>query len=152
MDLIGAREGLIQFADDVGDAVGGIETLVRIHLTGIIGVGGDLPAAQVDGLQARGDLLHGLVAGESAESVYIEIVLQQLPEAFGAHARESVLDVHGAAQLFDVLLRIGADDAFPAQVGLPVVLQVAMIAVGGHECVLFDVESCVQMAFFPSNN
>ena len=132
MDLIGARECLIEFADDIGHAIGGIQTLIGIHLAGVIGIGRDLPTAQVNRLQAGGDLLHGLIAGQGSQSGNVEIILQQLPEAFGAHARESVFDVDGAAELLDVFLGVGARDAFPAQVGLPVVFQVAVIAVGGH--------------------
>src|SRR5271155_2544935 len=55
-----------------------------------------------------------------------------MPQSLGAHARQSVLDVDGAAQLFDILLGVGASDALPAQVGLPLMFEVAVIAVGGH--------------------
>src|ERR1700687_5362990 len=67
VDLVGAHECLIDAAHQVGYAVGGIETLVGIHLTGIIGVGGDLPAAYIDGLQSSLGLLDGLVAGHGTE-------------------------------------------------------------------------------------
>jgi hypothetical protein len=36
-------------------------------VAGQVGVTGDLPARQVDGLQAGADLLDGLVAGQRAE-------------------------------------------------------------------------------------
>ena len=93
-------------------------------------VGRDLPAAQVNRLQACGDLLYGLISGQGSESGDEEVVLQQMPEALGTHAREGVLDVDGATQLFDVLWGVWASDAFPAQVGLPVLLQVAVMPTG----------------------
>ncbi len=50
-----------------GSAVRRVEALVGVHLAGEVGVGRDLPAGQVDRLQAGLDHLHGLVAGERAE-------------------------------------------------------------------------------------
>lgn len=71
LDLIGAAQGVVDALDDRGDAVGGVETLVGVHLSGEIGVCGDLPAAEVDGLQSGFDLLDRLVAGEGPEGVDI---------------------------------------------------------------------------------
>ena len=62
MDLISTHQGTIDIANDGRHAVGGVQALVGIHLARVIGIGGDLPAAEVDGLQSRLDLLHGLVA------------------------------------------------------------------------------------------
>src|SRR5260370_25638819 len=61
VDLIGAHQGLIDAAHHVGHAVGWIETLVGVHLAGVVGVGGDLPAAYIDGFQSGLYLLDGLV-------------------------------------------------------------------------------------------
>ena len=49
--------------------VGRIEALVGIHRAGGVGVGGDLPAGEVDRLQAGPHHLHGLVAGHRAQRV-----------------------------------------------------------------------------------
>src|SRR5208283_3802903 len=68
VDLIGALEGLVDAAHEIRHAVGGIETLVGIHLAGIVGVGSDLPAAYIDGFQSSLDLLNGLVAGNGTKS------------------------------------------------------------------------------------
>ena len=63
MDLIGPLERLVDPLHYRRDAVRRIKTLVGIHLSGEIGVGRDLPAAEIDRLQSRLDLLHGLIAG-----------------------------------------------------------------------------------------
>ena len=52
-----------------GHGVGRVQALVRVGLAGQVRVGGDLPAGQVDGLQAGLYLLNGLVAGQRAERV-----------------------------------------------------------------------------------
>ena len=66
-DLVGAHQRGVDLLDDVGNAVDRVKALVGVHLAGRIGVGGDLPAAEVDGLEARARHLHRLVAGEGAE-------------------------------------------------------------------------------------
>ena len=106
LDLVGALEGVVDALDDLGHGVGGVERLVGVRLQRRVGVGGDLPAGQVDGLEAGLHLLHGLVAGERAERVHVVLAVQQLPQALGAEARERVLDLDAAAQLVDVLLGV----------------------------------------------
>jgi hypothetical protein len=61
-DLIGAHECVVNRPHQRGDAVGGIQALVRVHLTGQVGVSRHLPAANVDRFQTGLDLLHRLVA------------------------------------------------------------------------------------------
>ena len=51
-----------------------------------VGVGRDLPAAEVDGLQTGLDHLHGLVAGEAPERGDVGLGVQQAPEPLGAAA------------------------------------------------------------------
>ena len=46
-DLVEARQRVVEPRDHGRNAVGRIKALVGIHLTGQIGVGGDLPAAAV---------------------------------------------------------------------------------------------------------
>ena len=75
MNLIRACQGLIDAAAKIGDAVGRIKALVGIHLAGIIGIGRDLPAADVDSFQSGINLLHGLVAGHGAERWHIRFAL-----------------------------------------------------------------------------
>ena len=69
VELVGAQQRVVDALDHLRHRVGRIQRLVRIHLAGDVGVGGDLPAGQVDRVQAGLDLLHGLVAGERAERV-----------------------------------------------------------------------------------
>ena len=68
VDLVRALQRLVDAADDVGDAVGRVEALVRVHLAGEVRVGGDLPAGEVDRLEAGLDLLDRLVAGQRARA------------------------------------------------------------------------------------
>ena len=119
MDLVGAHQRVVQAAAQVGHRVRRIEALVGIHLAGVVGVGGDLPAADVDGLQPGGDHLHRLVAGHGAEGVDVLLAGQHLPQALGAEARERVFDVQGAAQTHNIFRGIRTGDPVPAGVGLP---------------------------------
>src|SRR5712692_5721902 len=61
VNLVGAHQGLIDAAHQIGHAVCGIETLVGVRLAGVVGVGGDLPAAYIDGFQSSLYLLDRLV-------------------------------------------------------------------------------------------
>ncbi len=76
MDLIRARQRLIDAPYQVRHAVRGIQTLVRIHLPGIVGVRRHLPAAHINGLQPSLHLLDRLVAGHRAERRHIRLRLQ----------------------------------------------------------------------------
>jgi hypothetical protein len=64
-----------------------IQRLVRIHLAGGVGVGRDLPAGEIDRLEAGLDLLHRLVAGQRAERVDEGLGVQVAPELLGAERR-----------------------------------------------------------------
>ncbi len=110
-DLVGALQRLVDAAHDLRHRRSRVERLVGIHLAGIVGVGGDLPARQVDGVEAGLDLLQRLVAGERAERGHHRALVQELPQAAGAELGERVFDGDGALQPFDGLRRIVAADA-----------------------------------------
>ena len=61
LDLIRSLQSLVNAAHDMRNAIGRVETLVRVHVSGKISVGGNLPAAQINGLQASLYLLYSLV-------------------------------------------------------------------------------------------
>ena len=107
LDLVGALEGAVDPAAQLGPGIGGVERLVGIHGAGRVGVGGDLPAREIDGLEAGADHLHRLVAGHGAERVDIILALEQLPQPVGAAAGEAVLDRQRSAQPFHILDAIG---------------------------------------------
>ena len=94
-----------------GHRVGRVEALVRVGLPGQVGVGGDLPAGQVDRLEPGPDLLHRLVAGQRAERVHVVLGVQQVPQPLGAQPGQRVLLLHRAAQPDHVLGGVGALDA-----------------------------------------
>ena len=85
-DLVGAQQRVVDPADHLRHRVDRVQALVRVGLPGQVGVGGDLPAGQVDGLQPGLDLLHGLVAGQRAERVDVPLALQQRPQPLRARA------------------------------------------------------------------
>ena len=68
-DLVGAHQRVVDPAHHLRHRVGRVEALVGVGLAGQVGVTGDLPTREVDGLQAGPDLLNGHVAGERAERV-----------------------------------------------------------------------------------
>ncbi len=109
--------------DDGRHRVGGVEALVGVGVPAEVGVRGDLPAGQVDGLEAGPDLLDRLVAGEGAEGVDVVLGVQEVPEALGAEPGEGVLLLDGSAQPHDVVRGVGAVDAGPPGVGVPVMAQ-----------------------------
>jgi hypothetical protein len=137
IDLVGALQGLIDPLHHLRHRVRGIETLVRIHVAGQVRVRGDLPAAEIDRLETRAHLLHGLIARERAQRVHVRLGVEELPEPLGAHLRQRVPDVDRTAQAQHVFGRVVADDAFPARVGLPLPLHhlgVACLFQSGHAC------------------
>ena len=69
-----------------GAALAGIEGLVGIHGAGGVGVGGDLPAGEIDRLQPGADHLHGLVAGDRAQRVDVGLVFSSF-HSFWRRAR-----------------------------------------------------------------
>ena len=101
-DLIRALQRLIDPFYHGGNAVCRIKTLVRIHVSGKIRVGCDLPTAHVNRFQSGADLLHRLVAGERAECVDERLGLKQLPEFLRAAARQCVFDHDAALQTLDI--------------------------------------------------
>ena len=122
-DLVGAGERVVDALDDVGDAVGGIEALVGVGLAGEVGVGGHLPAAQIDRLQSGLDHLDRLRAGEGAEGADEGLVSEERPEALGSRAGDAVLDSQAAAQPDDVVGGVGALDTLPARFVRPAGLE-----------------------------
>ena len=114
MDLVGAEEGVVDGLDDGGDAVDGVEALVGVHLAAGIGVGRDLPAGEVDGLEAGLGHLDSLVAGEGAEGGDVAGLVEVLPEALCSGTGERVFDVYRAAEGVDVFGDVAALDAGPA--------------------------------------
>jgi hypothetical protein len=69
-----------------------VQRLVGVHLAVAVGVAGDLPAGEVDALQAGLHLLHGLVAGQRAQRVDERLGVDQRPQLLGAALGQRVLD------------------------------------------------------------
>ena len=80
-DLVGTQQRVVDPADHLRHRVGRVEALVGVGVAGQVGVTGDLPARQVDGLQAGAHLLHGHVAGQRAQRVDELQVVQLAPTA-----------------------------------------------------------------------
>jgi hypothetical protein len=112
LDLVGALESLVDPLAELRPGIGGIERLVGIHGPGGVGVGGDLPARQVDRLEAGADHLHRLVAAEGAERIDITLAPQQLPEPPRTSPGERMFDGKRASQPLHLRHAIGPVDAF----------------------------------------
>ena len=119
MDLVGARQGLIDAARHVRHAARRVQALVRVHLAGVIGVRGHLPAADIDGLQPRLDLLDGLIAGHRAQRGDVRFCVQQVPQPLRAEPGQRVLHHHRASQPDDVIRCVRTLNPFPARIGFP---------------------------------
>ena len=65
-DLVGPLEGAVDFSAQFRRRVGRVEALVGVHRPGRVVIGGDLPAGEIDRLEAGPGHLHGLVAGDRA--------------------------------------------------------------------------------------
>ena len=87
LDLVGALQRAVDALGKLRRGVGRIERLVGIHGDGGVGVGGDLPAGEIDRLQAGAHHLHRLVAGERAERVDEILLVDELPQPVRAHSR-----------------------------------------------------------------
>ncbi len=94
VDLVGALQRLIDALHDLRHAIRRIQTLVRIHLPREVGVGGHLPAAEIDCFQPRAHLLHGLVARQRAQRGDVWLGVQQIPQALGAQFGQRALNLH----------------------------------------------------------
>ena len=111
-----ARFSAIVDAGEFGAGIGRIKRLIGIHCAGDIGVGGNLPAGEIDRLEAAANHLHRLVAGDRAERVDIGSIIQQFPELVGAALGERIRDRKRAAQPHDILGAIGPADALEAPI------------------------------------
>ena len=131
-DLVGAQQSVVDAAAELGDGIGRVEALIGIDLAGGVGVAGDLPAADVDGVESGLDHLNGLVAGHCAQSLDVGAGLHEFPKALGAEAGEGVLDVNGAAQTIDVGCRVSSLNAAPACIGIPGSGDVEAVVVRSH--------------------
>jgi hypothetical protein len=114
LDLVGPLQRLVDALAEFGTGIGGIERLIRIHGAGRVRIGGDLPAGEIDGLEARADHLHGLIAGEGAERVDIILALQELPEPLRTATGERIFDRQGSAEALDLGRIIRAGDTLEA--------------------------------------
>ena len=123
LDLVGPAEGVVDGAHQGRRAVAGVQALVGIHLPGEVGVGRDLPAAEIDRLQACLDHLDCLVAGDGAQGGHERLGVQQLPEPLGAPPRQGGLDVHRAAEPGHLLRGVISPASLPARVSFPPVAQ-----------------------------
>jgi hypothetical protein len=123
LDFVGAPEGVVDALDHLGYRVDGIQRLVGIHRRVGVVVGGDLPARQIDCLDAGLDLLHRLAAGQRAEAVDVGLGIDQGPELFGATAGDRVFDRERTTQADDIGCRVAALDSLPAGVFRPVLFQ-----------------------------
>ncbi len=122
-DLVGPQQRVVDPTDHLRDGVDRVQGLVRVGVPGLVGVGGHLPAGQVDRLQPGAHLLHGLAAGQRAERVEVVERVQLPPQPLGAAPGQGVLLADTAGKPDHVLGGVGALDARPAGVRGPPLLE-----------------------------
>jgi hypothetical protein len=111
LDLVRTLERLIDAPHHLGNAVRRVEALIGVHLPRRVVVRGHLPTGQVDGLQSRAHLLHGLVAGERPQRVDVALRVQKLPQPLRTLLGQRVGDAQRATQALDIGVRIRTHDA-----------------------------------------
>ena len=119
MDFVGAPQRILNPADQVGYAVGGVQALVGVHGQRAVGVRRDLPAADVDRLEPGADFLHRLVSRDGRQHGDVGLFAQQFPQARRTMTRERVLDRERAAEPVHVFRGVAARDPLPAPVVVP---------------------------------
>ena len=80
LNLVSTLEGVIDTLNNHWHRICWIQRLVRVHFTSQIGVACHLPARQVNRFQASLDLLHGLIASQSAQRIDERLVVEQIPQ------------------------------------------------------------------------
>src|SRR5215208_6988322 len=113
VDLVGPLQRLVDPPDDMRHAVGRVQTLIRIHVPGQVGISRHLPPREVDRLQPRLDLLHGLIARQCSQSPHERTLVHQGPQPLSAHPRESVLDPDRTPQPRHIIGRVWTLDPLP---------------------------------------
>ncbi len=103
LDLVGALQRAVDALGQLRAGIGRIERLVRIHGRRGVGVGGDLPAREIDRLQPGAHHLHRLVAGDGAERIDEILLVHELPQAVGAHFGQRIADRDRAAQTLHIV-------------------------------------------------
>ena len=139
LNLVCASEGVVDAAHDHWHGIDRIERLVRIHFTGHVGVARDLPARQINRLEAGLNLLHGLVACQGAQCVHEGLGMEQAPELFGATTGQGVFGLDRTAQPDDFVSRIPTLDTVPTRALGPFFLQFLCFEfTSGHDGTPFE--------------
>src|SRR5829696_8010297 len=113
MDLVGPLQRLVDPPDHVRHAVCWVQTLIRIHVPGQVGISRHLPPGEVDRLQPRLDLLHGLIARQSPQSPHERTLVHQGPEPLSAHLCQGVLDPDRTPQPRHIISHVWTLDPLP---------------------------------------
>ncbi len=123
-NLIGAQQRVVQAARQVGSAVGRVERLVGVGLARIVGITRNLPATEVDRLEPCLHHLDCLVACHRPQRPDEWLGVEQIPQPFGAAARQRVFNMHGAAQPHHFFGCVAAVNALPAWILTPAARQI----------------------------
>src|SRR5918992_655916 len=132
MDLIGADQGIVDPADHRGYAVDWIKRLIGIHGKGAIGIGRDLPAAQIDRLEPGLGLLHRLIAGQRAQGANEILAMNEPPQLLCTPLGQGIFDWHRPAQAHYIRRAIAALNISPAGILRPLLFQFPRFVFGRH--------------------
>ena len=122
IDLVGSHQRVVESLDHRGDAVGGVEALVGVGVGSQVVVARHLPAAEVEGVEAALDHVHGLGAGQRAECPHKAVLVELPPQTLSAVLGQGVLYLQAAPQLYNVFSRIVPLYVPPSGVGGPALL------------------------------
>ncbi len=135
VNLIGAAQRIVDSTHHGRHRVRRIERLIGIHIAREIRISGDLPAGEIDGVQSRLHLLHGLIAGEGAEGIHEGSLVEIAPQLLCRHPCNRMLDGNVAAQPHYLVGAVTTHHAAPARALLPVTIQLCGAgkqSMGGH--------------------
>src|SRR5215471_14914641 len=81
-----------------GPAFAGYRLWIGIDVTRGIGVGGNLPAGEINRVESGSNHLHRLIAGHRTETGNVGLGMQQLPQTIGPMLGKSVVHLQRTAQ------------------------------------------------------
>ena len=132
VNLVGPCQSTVDAANQVRRAAGRVQALVRVHLTGVVGVRRDLPPRQVDRLQTRLGHLNRLISRHRAERTHAGQGVESFPEPIRPAPSEGVLDGYRSAQAHHVGAGVPARYAIPARILSPPPLEGRCLLLSPH--------------------
>jgi len=130
LDLIGPGKSSIDASAKLGPGARGIQALVGKHRACRVVVCRDLPARQIDALQASFDHLHRLISRRCPKRGNERLVLKKLPKPIGSRLSQRVVNANRAAQPMHIFRRVCPVDSRKSPLGSSRPIRIAPEASG----------------------